>query len=140
MTSPPRLLGSRSPARRHRLLAARASFDRLDVVHPAPVPVGAKPRTARCAEVVARAARVFRIEDAAAPIPKVLALAGKRVVIGGEILQLGVPHVQALRPAPVLAARLVTTRNGQDEPRGPAAAPLAVRCTAAPDRLADGMI
>ena len=50
-------------------------------------------------------------------IPKVLALAGKRLVIGGDTLLVGVPQVQALRPAAVLAARLVTTRNGQDEHR-----------------------
>jgi CRISPR-associated protein Cas6 len=50
-------------------------------------------------------------------IGKVLVLAGKRLVVGGDALRVGVPHVQALRPAPVLAARLVTTRNGQDEGR-----------------------
>ena len=41
----------------------------------------------------------------------------KRLVVAGDSLRVGVPHVQALRPAPVLAARLVTTRNGQDEQR-----------------------
>ena len=59
----------------------------------------------------------FGLRLPAALIPKVLALAGKRLVIGGDALRVGVPHVQALRPAPVLAPRLVTTRNGQDEPR-----------------------
>ena len=53
----------------------------------------------------------------AALIPKVLVLAGKRLMIGRDTLRVGVPHVQALRPAPVLAARLVTTRNGQEEGR-----------------------
>jgi CRISPR-associated protein Cas6 len=47
----------------------------------------------------------------------VLALAGERLIIGADALRVGVPHVQALRPAPILAARLVTTRNGQDERR-----------------------
>ncbi len=50
-------------------------------------------------------------------IPKVLALAGKRIVVAGDSLRVGVPHVQALRPASVLAARGVTPRNGQDEQR-----------------------
>jgi CRISPR-associated protein Cas6 len=59
----------------------------------------------------------FGLRLPAALIPKVLTLAGRRLVIGGDILRVGVPHVQALRPAPVLAARLVTTRNGQDEQR-----------------------
>ena len=59
----------------------------------------------------------FGLRLSAALIPKVLALAGKRLKIGGDALRVGVPHVRALRPAPVLAARLVTTRNGQDEPR-----------------------
>jgi CRISPR-associated protein Cas6 len=59
----------------------------------------------------------FGLRLPAALIPKVLALAGKRLVIAGDSLRVGVPHVQALRPAPVLAARLVTTRNGQDEQR-----------------------
>jgi CRISPR-associated protein Cas6 len=59
----------------------------------------------------------FGLRLPAALIPKVLALAGKRLVIAGDALRVGVPHVQALRPASVLAARLVTTRNGQDEPR-----------------------
>ena len=59
----------------------------------------------------------FGLRLPAALIPKVLALAGKRLIIGGDTLRVGVPHVQALRPAPVLAARLVTTRNGQDEGR-----------------------
>ena len=59
----------------------------------------------------------FGLRLPAALIPKVLALAGKRLVVGGDTLRVSVPHVQALRPAPVLAARLVTTRNGQDERR-----------------------
>jgi CRISPR-associated protein Cas6 len=59
----------------------------------------------------------FGLRLPAALIPKVLALAGKRLVIGGDTLRVGVPHVQALRPAPALAARMVTTRNGQDEGR-----------------------
>ena len=59
----------------------------------------------------------FGLRLPAALIPKVLSLAGKRLMIGGDALRIGVPHVQALRPAPVLAARLVTTRNGQDERR-----------------------
>jgi CRISPR-associated protein Cas6 len=59
----------------------------------------------------------FGLRLPAALIPKVLPLAGKRLVIGGHTLRVGVPHVQALRPAPILAARLVTTRNGQDETR-----------------------
>jgi CRISPR-associated protein Cas6 len=59
----------------------------------------------------------FGLRMPAALIPKVLALAGKRLVIGDDSLRVGVPHVQALRPAPILAARLVTTRNGQDEQR-----------------------
>jgi hypothetical protein len=61
--------------------------------------------------------RAFRTEVASGLIPKVLALAGKRLVVGSDTLRVGVPHVQGLRPAPVLAARLVTTRNGQDERR-----------------------
>jgi CRISPR-associated protein Cas6 len=59
----------------------------------------------------------FGLRLPAALIPKVLALAGKRLVVSGDTLRVGVPHVQVLRPAPVLAARLVTTRNGQDEER-----------------------
>jgi CRISPR-associated protein Cas6 len=59
----------------------------------------------------------FGLRLSAALVPKVLALAGKRLIIGVDTLQVGVPHVQALRPMPVLMARLVTTRNGQDEQR-----------------------
>jgi CRISPR-associated protein Cas6 len=59
----------------------------------------------------------FGLRLPAALIPKVLALAGKHLIVGADALRIGVPHVQALRPAPVLAARLVTTRNGQDEGR-----------------------
>jgi CRISPR-associated protein Cas6 len=59
----------------------------------------------------------FGLRLPAALISKVLALAGKRLVIDGDTLRVGVPHVQALRPAAVLAARLVTTRNAQDERR-----------------------
>jgi CRISPR-associated protein Cas6 len=59
----------------------------------------------------------FGLRLPAALIPKVLPLAGKRLVVAGDSLRVGVPHVQALWPAPVLAARLVTTRNGQDEQR-----------------------
>ena len=59
----------------------------------------------------------FGLRLPAALIPKVLALAGKHLIVGADALRIGVPHVQALRPAPVLAARLVTTRNGQDEAR-----------------------
>ena len=59
----------------------------------------------------------FGLRLPAALIPKVLTLAGKRLVVGGDTLRVGVPHVQALRPAPILAARVVTTRNCQDERR-----------------------
>jgi CRISPR-associated protein Cas6 len=59
----------------------------------------------------------FGLRLPAALIPKVLALAGKRLVIGDDSLRVGVPHVQALRPAAVVAARMVTTRNGEDERR-----------------------
>jgi CRISPR-associated protein Cas6 len=59
----------------------------------------------------------FGLRLPATLIPKVLALAGKRLVVGGDTLRVGVPHVQALRPASVLAARVVTTRNGQDDRR-----------------------
>jgi CRISPR-associated protein Cas6 len=59
----------------------------------------------------------FGLRLPAAVIPKVLALAGKRLAVGGDTLRVGVPHVQALRPTAVLAARVVTTRNGQDERR-----------------------
>jgi CRISPR-associated protein Cas6 len=65
----------------------------------------------------------FGLRLPAALIPKVLPLAGKRLVLPshnagpGDSLRVGVPHVQALRPAPTLAARLVTTKNGQDEQR-----------------------
>ena len=59
----------------------------------------------------------FGLRLPAALIPKVLPLASKRLVVAGDSLRVGVPRVQALRPAPVLAARLVTTRNGQDEQR-----------------------
>jgi CRISPR-associated protein Cas6 len=54
----------------------------------------------------------FGLRLPASLIPKVLSLAGKRLVLGGDTLRVGVPHVQALRPAPALAARMVTTRNG----------------------------
>jgi CRISPR-associated protein Cas6 len=59
----------------------------------------------------------FGLRLPAALIPKVLALAGKRLLVGDDSLRVGVPHVQALRPASVLAARVVTTRNGQDDRR-----------------------
>jgi CRISPR-associated protein Cas6 len=59
----------------------------------------------------------FGLRLSAGLVPKVLALAGKRLVIAGDSLLVGVPRVQVLRPAAVLAARLVTTRNGQDEHR-----------------------
>jgi CRISPR-associated protein Cas6 len=59
----------------------------------------------------------FGLRLPAVLIPKALPLAGKRLIVAGDSLRVGVPHVQALRPAPALAARLVTTRNGQDEQR-----------------------
>jgi CRISPR-associated protein Cas6 len=50
-------------------------------------------------------------------IPRVLTLAGQSLEVGGDRLRVGVPQVTALRPAPTLSARIVTTRNGQETGR-----------------------
>ena len=59
----------------------------------------------------------FGLRLPASLIPKVLPLAGKSLEVGGDRLRVGVPQVAALRPAPVLFARIVTTRNGQEVER-----------------------
>ncbi|MHB8745536.1 MAG: type I-MYXAN CRISPR-associated protein Cas6/Cmx6 [Gammaproteobacteria bacterium] len=50
-------------------------------------------------------------------IPKVLSLAGKRLVVHGDVLRVGVTTTAVLIPAPVLYAHMVTTKNGDDEAR-----------------------
>lgn len=65
---------------------------------------------------VGRRAR-FGLRLPASLLPKVLPLAGKALDLGGDRLRIGVPHVQALRPAAAIHARIVSTRNGQDAAR-----------------------
>lgn len=46
-----------------------------------------------------------------------LVLAGKTLVIRGDKILVGVPHVRALSPASTLFSPLVTSKNGQDRGR-----------------------
>ena len=57
----------------------------------------------------------LRLRLNASDVGNVIALAGKRIVIAGHALRLGVPTVHALAPAPALMARLVTIK-GFEEP------------------------
>ena len=53
----------------------------------------------------------------AAELPHILPLVGKTIEIDSHSLSIGVPQTTLLRPAAVLYAHSVTTRNGQDEAR-----------------------
>lgn len=53
----------------------------------------------------------LRLRMPADEIPRYLALAGKLLDIGGHHVRVGVPTVQALRPAATLRARLVTIKG-----------------------------
>jgi CRISPR-associated protein Cas6 len=44
-------------------------------------------------------------------------LAGKTLEVAGAMLQVGVPEIRALVPSTAVRCRLVTTKNGQDQPR-----------------------
>jgi CRISPR-associated protein Cas6 len=46
-----------------------------------------------------------------------LPLAGKTLEVAGAMLQVGVPEIRALVPSTAVRCRLVTTKNGQDQPR-----------------------
>jgi len=59
----------------------------------------------------------LRLRLPAISLPHVLPLAGKAVEIDGHRLNIGVPQTALLRPAAVVYAQIVTTRNGQDEER-----------------------
>lgn len=50
-------------------------------------------------------------------IPRALTLAGRRLLVSGTTLLAGTTSVEALKPSPVLYARIVTTRNGEDPDR-----------------------
>jgi CRISPR-associated protein Cas6 len=50
-------------------------------------------------------------------IHRFLPLAGKRIVVADEELELGMPRPHTLRPATSLYSHMVTTRNGDDEAR-----------------------
>lgn len=59
----------------------------------------------------------LRLRLPAAHLPQVLALSGQQIEVDGHRLRIGVPETYPLRPAAVLHAQCVTTRNGQDEAR-----------------------
>lgn len=59
----------------------------------------------------------FALRMSAHDVPIVLGVAGKSLRIGGDTLRVGVASVHPLRPAATLHARIVTTRNGEDEER-----------------------
>jgi len=52
-----------------------------------------------------------------ASLPQYINLAGKTLEMFGQTLEVGIPQSRSLIPAVALAARLVTTRNGQDQAR-----------------------
>lgn len=52
-----------------------------------------------------------------ADVPRALAVAGKRLRLGGSVVRAGTSTAYALRPAQMLYARIVTTRNGEDPDR-----------------------
>jgi CRISPR-associated protein Cas6 len=47
-------------------------------------------------------------------IPRVLKLAGKSLELDGDRVRLGVPHVEALTPAPELLSHFVTIKNANE--------------------------
>jgi CRISPR-associated protein Cas6 len=49
----------------------------------------------------------LRLRMSSGDVPRVLPLAGRRLNLMGHGVRLGVPHVEALRPAPTLVARTV---------------------------------
>jgi len=53
----------------------------------------------------------LRVRLSPESIPRFLPLAGKRLVVQGQSLRLGVPEVRAPQPAVALAARLVTIKG-----------------------------
>jgi CRISPR-associated endonuclease/helicase Cas3 len=56
----------------------------------------------------------LRLRVAAADIPRVLPLAGKRIRVNGTHILLGAPQVSAPRPAPTLHAHIVTIKNATE--------------------------
>jgi CRISPR-associated endonuclease/helicase Cas3 len=62
----------------------------------------------------------LRLRVAASSIPQLLPLAGKRLDIKGHPIRLGVPSVAALRPVPVLIARMVAIKLAKPENVAPA--------------------
>jgi CRISPR-associated endonuclease/helicase Cas3 len=56
----------------------------------------------------------LRIRLAATDIPRALPLAGKGLTVLGRTIRLGVPHVEALRPAANLIAHVVTIKNATE--------------------------
>lgn len=59
----------------------------------------------------------FGIRLPAADIPRVLSLAGRRLNIGGTSIRVGTFSTRSLIPATTVRARIVTTRNGDEEAR-----------------------
>jgi len=56
----------------------------------------------------------LRLRLPAADIPRALPLAGKALTIAGQKLRLGVPHVEALQPAPTLIAHTVLIKHATE--------------------------
>src|SRR5262245_21601760 len=54
---------------------------------------------------------ILRLRLGAADIPRVLPLAGKVADVAGDRVRLGVPHVEALAPAPELVSHFVTIKH-----------------------------
>jgi CRISPR-associated protein Cas6 len=59
----------------------------------------------------------FGLRMPAADIPRALTLAGRRLRLAGTTIRAGTTTAEALIPASTLYARIVTTRNGEDESR-----------------------
>lgn len=59
----------------------------------------------------------FLLRLDSASIPRALPLAGKRLEVAGEPLRVGAPRVTPLIPSVALRARIVTTKNGDEEER-----------------------
>ncbi len=59
----------------------------------------------------------LRVRVPAERIVSVLPLAGQSVLVGKHTIRLGNPTVQALTPAPLLAAKIVTFKNAEEPAR-----------------------
>jgi CRISPR-associated protein Cas6 len=56
----------------------------------------------------------MRLRVRAADIPRALPLAGKAIELGRQRIRFGVPHVEALQPAPDLIAHTVTIKHATE--------------------------